>query len=202
MDVNTVSYTGAIGVGQNTPTDKSSASNFVKKTLENTGIDIGDKDVATISGKDITNAHFLNAMNISIKDNISSQVGLEFNASGVTSLVSRDFLSSIGYEGKNLNDLSQEEAKKMLGEDGIFGIKQTSQRIADFIINGAGDDLEKLQDGRAGMMKGFAEATKLISGSFGRFELPDITKETMLKAQELVDARIKELGGNVLDIQA
>lgn len=112
MDVNTVSYTGAIGVGQNTPTDKSSASNFVKKTLENTGIDIGDKDVATISGKDITNAHFLNAMSITIKDNVSSQVGLEFNASGVTSLVSRDFLSSIGYEGKNLNDLSQEEAKK------------------------------------------------------------------------------------------
>ena len=50
----------------------------------------------------------------------------------------QSFLSGIGYEGKPIAELSQEEAAELVSEDGLFGIKQTSERIANFVINGAG----------------------------------------------------------------
>jgi len=62
------------------------------------------------------------------------------------------------------------------------------------VVNGAGDDLEKLQAGREGMLRGFAEAEQMWGG-----KLPEISYTTMQKALEKVDARIAELGGNVLD---
>jgi hypothetical protein len=62
------------------------------------------------------------------------------------------------------------------------------------VIQGAGNDLSKLQAGRSGMLQGFSEAEKLWGG-----KLPEISYTTMQKALEKVDARVKELGGNVLD---
>jgi hypothetical protein len=103
-------------------------------------------------------------------------------------------LADIGYTGKPIAQLTQSEAADLVSEDGFFGIKQTSQRIADFVIKGAGNDLEMLQAGRAGMLQGFDEAEQL----WGE-KLPEISYTTMQKALEMVDARIAELGGNVLD---
>lgn len=103
-------------------------------------------------------------------------------------------LADIGYTGKPIGELSQDEAKALVADDGFFGIAQTSARIADFVINGAGDDLSKLQAGRSGMLQGFGEAEKL----WGE-KLPEISYTTMQKALEKVDARITELGGQVLD---
>ncbi|MDD3324015.1 MAG: hydrogenase-4 component G [Sulfurospirillaceae bacterium] len=103
-------------------------------------------------------------------------------------------LADIGYTGKPIGELSQDEAKALVAEDGFFGVAQTSQRIADFVIGGGGDDVEKLKSGRAGMLQGFKEAEELWGG-----KLPDISYETMKKSLEMVDARIAELGGTVLD---
>lgn len=103
-------------------------------------------------------------------------------------------LADIGYTGKPIGELTQDEAKALVADDGFFGIAQTSARIADFVINGAGDDLSKLQAGRSGMLQGFDEAEKLWGG-----KLPEISYTTMQKALEKVDARIAELGGSVLD---
>ena len=50
-------------------------------------------------------------------------------------------LSDIGYNGKPIAELSQDEAAELVSEDGFFGIAKTSERIANFVINGAGDDL-------------------------------------------------------------
>jgi len=44
------------------------------------------------------------------------------------------------------------------------------------------------------MLRGFAEAEQMWGG-----KLPEISYTTMQKALEKVDARIAELGGNVLD---
>jgi len=90
--------------------------------------------------------------------------------------------------------LSQSDAKALVADDGYFGIPQTSARIADFVINGAGDNLTKLQAGRTGMLQGFSDAQSL----WGE-KLPEISYTTMQKALEKVDARVKELGGSVLD---
>ncbi len=39
-------------------------------------------------------------------------------------------LKNIGYTGKPILDLTQDEAKELVGENGFFGITQTSDRVA------------------------------------------------------------------------
>jgi len=109
----------------------------------------------------------------------------------------QSFLEDIDYDGKPIAELSKDEANELLSEDGIFGVKQTSQRIANFVINGAGDDEKLLRAGREGMIQGFKDAEDMWGS-----ELPDISKETMQKALEMVDKHMHELGFSVLDEEA
>lgn len=110
-----------------------------------------------------------------------------------------DFIDydAIGYQGKPVEALSQQEAKELVSDDGFFGVAQTANRIAGFVISGAGDDLEKLQEGRKGVLQGFEEAEAI----WGQ-KLFDISYNTLAKALETIDARIAELGGSVLNTQA
>ena len=107
------------------------------------------------------------------------------------------FLGDIGYEGKPIADLSQEEAAELVSEDGFFGITQTSERIANFVINGSGGDEDRMRAGREGMIQGFKEAEKMWGG-----ELPEISQQTMQKAIEMVDKAMYDLGFSVLDTEA
>ncbi len=104
---------------------------------------------------------------------------------------------SIGYEGKPITQLSQSEASDLVSENGFFGIANTADRISNFIISAAGDDLQKLEAGKEGMLRGFKEAEKIWGG-----KLPEISQKTIEKATQAVDKRIAELGGNVLSVQA
>ncbi|MEA3522128.1 MAG: hypothetical protein U9R50_04070 [Campylobacterota bacterium] len=109
----------------------------------------------------------------------------------------QSFLSDIGYEGKPIAELSQSEAAELISEDGIFGIKQTSERIANFVINGAGGDEDRLRAGREGMLQGFKEAEQMWGG-----ELPEISQQTMAKAIEMVDNAMHDLGFSILNQEA
>lgn len=60
---------------------------------------------------------------------------------------------------------------------------------------GADDDLKRLKSGREGVLRGFNEAEKAWGG-----KLPDISYETMAKSLEVIDEKIRELGGSVLDL--
>jgi len=106
----------------------------------------------------------------------------------------KTFLSDIGYEGKPIAELSQEEATDLVSEDGIFGIDKTSTRIAEFVINGAGGDEDKMRAGREGMLQGFKDAEEMWGG-----ELPEISQKTMEKALEMVDMAMNDLGFPILD---
>ena len=140
-----------------------------------------------LSGQDITNAY----LSMFLKQSMEQTSATIGNQSSTFSL------ADIGYTGKPIAELSQDEAKALVADDGFFGISQTSERIADFVVNGAGDDMQKLLAGREGMLRGFAEAEQM----WGE-KLPEISYTTMQKALEKVDARIAELGGNVLDTSA
>ena len=107
------------------------------------------------------------------------------------------FLSDIGYEGKPIAELSQEEATELVSEDGFFGVIQTSERIANFVVAGAGGDENMLRAGREGMIQGFKEAKDILEG-----ELPDISEETMARAIEIVDKAMYDLGFSILDKEA
>jgi len=106
----------------------------------------------------------------------------------------QNFLKDIGYDGKPIASLSPKEASSLVSEDGIFGIKQTSERIANFVINGANGNEDLLRAGREGMLQGFKDAEK----AFGS-KLPDISQKTMQKAVELVDKAMHDLGFSILD---
>jgi len=106
----------------------------------------------------------------------------------------QSFLSDIGYSGKPIAELSKDEAAELISEDGIFGIKQTSERIANFVINGAGGDEDKFRAGREGMLRGFAEAEQMWGG-----KLPEISQQTMAKATEMVDKAMHDLGFSIIN---
>ncbi len=109
----------------------------------------------------------------------------------------QDFLQGIGYEGKPISELSQEEATKLVGDDGFFGIDQTAQRIADFVIMGSGGDEKLMREGREGIMQGFKDAEATWGG-----KLPDISYATIEKAAKMIDDKMAELGYSVLDTSA
>ncbi|MEA3498849.1 MAG: hydrogenase-4 component G [Campylobacterota bacterium] len=125
-----------------------------------------------------------------IKNNTDAQKNiLSFLSGGNTA---DDFnLSNTGYEGKPITELSIEEATDLIGDDGFFGVAQTSQRVADFVFSFSGDDISILEKGREGIVKGFDEAQEMWGG-----ELPDISYETQAKTLELIDSKIAELKAN------
>ena len=106
----------------------------------------------------------------------------------------QDFLGSIGYDGKAIASLSKDEAAELVSEDGFFGVAQTSERIAQFVISGAGGDEAMLREGRKGILQGFDEAEKMWGG-----KLPDISYETINKAVEMIDKALVEGGFSIMD---
>lgn len=106
-------------------------------------------------------------------------------------------LDSIGYKGKPIAELSQDEAEALVAEDGIFGINKTSERLSDFVLNGAGDDIDMLRAGREGIIAGYKQAEAMWGG-----ELPEISQKTLDKALEQIDAKIAALGFSAIDIEA
>ena len=100
-------------------------------------------------------------------------------------------------ENKPLSELTPEEAASLVSDDGYYGVAKTSRRIADFVLNGAGDDMERLKQGREGVLRGFEEAEKIWGG-----KLPDISYQTIEKALKSIDDKISELGGNIVETTA
>ncbi|AVK80719.1 hypothetical protein [Campylobacter fetus] len=174
------------------------------------------ESASKIDAKNITQNYFLQFQNNTFSNtsgNINVQVGLmPFSlpepfmpgnsnnsgglSSGLSDLISKN-ISQTGYTGKPISSLSQDEAKALISENGYFGVANTADRIAGFVISGAGDNLEKLQSGLEGVKKGFAEAEKLWGS-----KLPDISQETMSKTVSQINQRISELGGNTLNVTA
>lgn len=74
------------------------------------------------------------------------------------------------------------QAQKDIGEDGYWGVKQTSQRLFDFASALAGDDTEKMKKMQEAMEKGFEQATKSWGG-----KLPGISQDTLAAANKLFD---------------
>ena len=74
------------------------------------------------------------------------------------------------------------QAQKDIGEDGYWGVKQTSQRLFDFASALAGDDADKMKEMQAAMEKGFKQAAKSWGG-----KLPGISQDTLAAANKLFD---------------
>ncbi len=122
-------------------------------------------------------------------DNMSTQSGL------LHLINNSDFdVSTLQYNGRSILDLSPEEAADLVSEEGYYGVKNTAGRLSGFVINGAGDDLDKVKAGREGIAGGFKEAEKLWGG-----KLPEISYKTLNLALQQIDVRIQALGGSVIN---
>ena len=137
----------------------------------------------------------MNALSIT-QGNTLTQAGLTTDQQDVLDFLSGKESSSgmslknIGYEGKPITELTQDEAKDLVSENGFFGVTQTSDRVANFVFSFAGDDLELLQKGREGIIQGFEEAKKMFGG-----ELPEISYKTQERTLSLIDEKINSLKG-------
>jgi hypothetical protein len=135
-------------------------------------------------------------MHFSIKIETKVHIGSQAGVKKLDESAGFD-LSQLSYNGKPITDLSQDEAKALISEDGALGVKNTAQTIFDFAVKMAGDDIEKLQIARDAVIKGFKEAENLFGG-----KLPDISYKTINKVLELLDEKIRGLGGSVVDVKA
>lgn len=122
------------------------------------------------------------------EDNTSAQKDIMDFLSGKT-LSDGSSLSDIGYEGKPITELSQDEAKELVSEDGFFGITQTSDRIANFALSFS-DDPEIIQQALDGVKQGFEKAESMWGG-----KLPEISYQTYDRSIELIEKRLAELTG-------
>lgn len=142
----------------------------------------------------------------SVSGNFNSQIGLSaFSLNSDKSISFTQELKELlnqniditGYSGKSINELSQDEAAELVSENGYFGIENTANRIADFVINGANGDAELLRSGLEGVKQGFAQAQEMWGQA-----LPDISQETMNKTLDRINQAIMELSGNVVNVTA
>ena len=133
---------------------------------------------------------FSSQIKIDIRQNFSDQNAIfHFNQ------LNKEDKASLFYNSTPISELSFDEANELISDDGFFGIAKTSQRIIDFVMTGAGDDIDRLRAGREGILRGFAAAEKAWGGS-----LPGICCETIDKSIKAIDDRIAELGGNIMEI--
>ena len=79
--------------------------------------------------------------------------------------------------GLQISEADRAYAEELIGEDGFFGVKQTTARIMDFAkaLVGADASSDKIELMRSAVLKGFDEVAHLFGG-FGNF--PDVTKQT------------------------
>ncbi|MBE3606520.1 hydrogenase-4 component G [Campylobacter sp. RM13119] len=162
------------------------------------------KEFSSMSAKELSNSYFLQfqaQISAQTTSNSSAQSALSGVISGVPSNLSEILsgldLSSIGYNGTAIDKLNVDEASALVSEEGFFGITNTAQRLSGFVLSFAGDDLEKLQAAREGILRGFNEAQKACGGN-----LPEISQKTIDKALSSIDEKIASLGGNVLNVSA
>jgi hypothetical protein len=192
MDLNSTGYVNANSNALQSSIEQKSDEKLVKSS---------DKDGSELSVEEQINksavevALSMNAQIIlfsmdsadAIKDNTTAQKDILSFLSGET--VSDDFnLANIGYEGKPITELSVDEATELIGDEGFFGINQTSQRVADFVFSFSNDDIELLEKGREGIVTGFKEAEQMWGG-----QLPQISYDTQARTLDLIDKKIEEL---------
>ncbi|MBN2815387.1 MAG: hypothetical protein JXQ67_01790 [Campylobacterales bacterium] len=132
-------------------------------------------------------------------NSFGTQVRLRSNSSDFMQAYEefQSFLKDIGYNGKNIAELSQDEAAKLVSEDGFFGIEKTAQRISDFVIQGANEDAQKFRAGREGVLQGYEMAQEMWGG-----ELPEISQKTLQSALESIDKAMYDLGFSILNKEA
>ncbi|HEG3393115.1 TPA: hypothetical protein SC150_001841 [Campylobacter coli] len=208
MQINTFSNVASMAQAQvsNKKADGNATENTKDTNVQsaNSNQDILDK-LNALGGKGISQIYlvqFQQQTMSTVLNTSNAQAGINDLLGGndlnsVKSMLSDIDFTSLGYNGKNPLTMNTDELNQLISEEGFFGIDNTANRIADFVIKGAGNDVEKLKKGLEGIKQGFEQAEKIWGG-----ELPQISQDTIEATIKKVSDRIDELGGKTLDLKA
>ena len=208
MQINTFSNVASMAQAQvsNKKADGNATENTKDTNVQsaNSNQDILDK-LNALGGKGISQIYlvqFQQQTMSTVLNTSNAQAGINDLLGGndlnsVKSMLSDIDFASLGYNGKNPLTMNTDELNQLISEEGFFGIDNTANRIADFVIKGAGNDVEKLKKGLEGIKQGLEQAEKIWGG-----ELPQISQDTIEATIKKVSDRIDELGGKTLDLKA
>ncbi|EEL3547511.1 hypothetical protein HAR31_002042 [Campylobacter coli] len=208
MQINTFSNVASMAQAQvsNKKADGNATENTKDTNVQsaNSNQDILDK-LNALGGKGISQIYLMQFQQqtmSTVLNTSNAQAGINDLLGGndlnsVKSMLSDIDFASLGYNGKNPLTMNTDELNQLISEEGFFGIDNTANRIADFVIKGAGNDVEKLKKGLEGIKQGFEQAEKIWGG-----ELPQISQDTIEATIKKVSDRIDELGGKTLDLKA
>ncbi|EIZ6462096.1 hypothetical protein MQB09_001023 [Campylobacter coli] len=208
MQINTFSNVASMAQAQvsNKKADGNATENTKDTNVQsaNSNQDILDK-LNALGGKGISQIYlvqFQQQTMSTVLNTSNAQAGINDLLGGndlnsVKSMLSDIDFASLGYNGKHPLTMNTDELNQLISEEGFFGIDNTANRIADFVIKGAGNDVEKLKKGLEGIKQGFEQAEKIWGG-----ELPQISQDTIEATIKKVSDRIDELGGKTLDLKA
>ncbi|ECQ3711351.1 hypothetical protein FY796_02355 [Campylobacter coli] len=208
MQINTFSNVASMAQAQvsNKKADGNATENTKDTNVQsaNSNQDILDK-LNALGGKGISQIYlvqFQQQTMSTVLNTSNAQAGINDLLGGndlnsVKSMLSDIDFASLGYNGKNPLTMNTDELNQLISEEGFFGIDNTANRITDFVIKGAGNDVEKLKKGLEGIKQGFEQAEKIWGG-----ELPQISQDTIEATIKKVSDRIDELGGKTLDLKA
>ncbi len=208
MQINTFSNVASMAQAQvsNKKADTNTKENTKDTNVQsaNSNQDILDK-LNALGGKGISQIYlvqFQQQTMSTVLNTSNTQAGINNLLGGkdlnsIKSMLSDIDFASLGYNGKNPLEMNTDELNQLVSEEGFFGIDNTASRIADFVIKGAGNDVEKLKKGLEGIKQGFEQAEKIWGG-----ELPQISQDTIEATIKKVSDRIDELGGKTLDLKA
>ncbi|ECZ1569721.1 hypothetical protein F7V12_01070 [Campylobacter coli] len=208
MQINTFSNVASMAQAQvsNKKADGNATENTKDTNVQsaNSNQDILDK-LNALGGKGISQIYlvqFQQQTMSTVLNTSNAQAGINDLLGGndlnsVKSMLSDIDFASLGYNGKNPLTMNTDELNQLISEEGFFGIDNAANRIADFVIKGAGNDVEKLKKGLEGIKQGFEQAEKIWGG-----ELPQISQDTIEATIKKVSDRIDELGGKTLDLKA
>ncbi len=208
MQINTFSNVASMAQAQvsNKKADTNTKENTKDTNVQsaNSNQDILDK-LNALGGKGISQIYlvqFQQQTMSTVLNTSNAQAGINDLLGGkdlnsIKSMLSDIDFASLGYNGKNPLEMNTDELNQLVSKEGFFGIDNTASRIADFVIKGAGNDVEKLKKGLEGIKQGFEQAEKIWGG-----ELPQISQDTIEATIKKVSGRIDELGGKTLDLKA
>ncbi len=91
-----------------------------------------------------------------------------------------------GGKSADIATMTPEEAKKLVAEDGYWGVKQTSDRIFQQAVGISGNDPTNIDKVKEGILKGFGMARTALGG-----ELPDISSQTLDAVMKKLDDWVK-----------
>ena len=134
-------------------------------------------------------------VNFKYSETLFSGGGLNFESKSIEASFKYEAYGFGG--GSGLSEIDRAQAQELIGEDGFFGVKQTTARIMDFAkaLVGADAGEDKINLMRDAVQKGFDEVARLFGG-FDKF--PDVTKKTY---ESIMKAFDEWLSGKISEAQ-